>query len=111
VKILLTIAVSLALTAFAGCESPSLVEPPQTGARRIVAFQATWCAPCRRDKPALAEIEQTVPVTHIDADAQPDLVRQHGIDAFPTYILYLDGREVLRTSDMGVLSRFLQENQ
>ena len=110
-KIILTIAVSLALTVFAGCESPSIVEPPQTGARQIVAFQATWCRACQQDKPALAQIEQTVPVTRIDSDAQPDLVRQYGIDALPTYLLYMDGREVLRTSDMRVLSRFLRENQ
>jgi phage FluMu gp28-like protein len=68
VKILLTIAVSLALALLPGCEGPSVVEPPQTGARQLVAFGATWCRACQQDKPALAQIEQTVPTTRIDSD-------------------------------------------
>ena len=109
-KRILTIIV-LTLTAFAGCESPSIVEPPPTAARQIVAFQATWCRPCQRDKPALAQIEQTVPVARIDSDAQPDLVQQYGIDALPTYLLYIDGQQVLRTSEIEVLSLFLREKR
>lgn len=110
VKFPLTIIVSLALALLPGCESRSLIEPPQNGARQIVAFQATWCRPCQQDKPALAQIEQTVPVTRIDSDTQRDLVQEYGIDALPTYLLYVDGREVLRTSEMRVLSRFLRDN-
>jgi thioredoxin-like negative regulator of GroEL len=51
-----------------------------------------------------------VPVTRIDSDTQRDLVQQYGIDALPTYLLYVDGREVLRTSEMRVLTRFLRDN-
>lgn len=109
-KILLTIAAFVALALLPGCESPSLVEPPQRGARQIVAFQAAWCRACQQDKPSLAQIEQTVPVTRIDSDASPDQVQQFGIEALPTYLLYMEGREVLRTSDMRELSRFLREN-
>ena len=107
---LVTIAI-LALALLPGCESPSIVEPPQLGVRQIVAFEATWCRACQQNKPALAQIEQSVPVTHIDSDASPALVQQYGIYELPTYILYMDGREVLRTSDMRVFSRFLHENR
>ena len=103
----LTIIVSLTLAAFAGCESSSIDVAPPTVSRQIVAFQATWCGACQRDKPTLAQIEKSVPVTRIDSDAHPEMVQQYGITALPTYILYRDGQEIGRTSQIQELQQWL----
>lgn len=100
----------LTLALLTGCESSAIPGPDRESrqeSRQIVAFQATWCAPCQRDKPTLAQIEQSVPVTRYDADQSPDLVRQYGVNAFPTYICYQGNAEVLRTSDIRELNRFI----
>ena len=66
----------------------------------LVAVHATWCQPCQRDQPLLAEVAKEFPVTDIDIDAQRQLAARYGVSALPTYIVMLAGREVARTSNL-----------
>ncbi|MBP6398246.1 MAG: redoxin domain-containing protein [Saprospiraceae bacterium] len=64
----------------------------------LIDFYAEWCAPCKKMKPFLAEIDKemasSVDVVRIDADAEKDLCKQLRVDALPVLILYKNGKEV-----------------
>lgn len=66
----------------------------------VVDFWAPWCAPCRSIAPALKQLgkqyEGRVDVWKVNADQQPDLLRQLRIYGIPTLIVYKDGQEVTR---------------
>lgn len=58
----------------------------------LVDFYAEWCAPCKKMKPYLEEIERDmkdkVQIIRIDADKNTDLVKALKIDALPVLLLY-----------------------
>lgn len=62
----------------------------------LVDFSATWCPPCKRMKPILAELEQeragSLSVVEVDVDANPDLAQQYQIQYLPTFVLYQNGK-------------------
>ncbi|MBS1549647.1 MAG: thioredoxin fold domain-containing protein [Bacteroidetes bacterium] len=58
----------------------------------LVDFYADWCEPCKRMKPYLEEIDQTmkdkVKVLRINVDKNKKLVKNLGVDALPVLMLY-----------------------
>jgi hypothetical protein len=44
-----------------------------------------------------------VDVQIIDIDQHPDLARKHGITSVPTFIIYICGKEPVRTNDILVV--------
>ena len=58
----------------------------------LVDFYADWCAPCKRMKPYLDEISKDmsdkVTVVRVDADANPALCKELGVDALPVLHVY-----------------------
>lgn len=78
---------------------------------KIVAFTATWCAPCQRARLALAQIQATgVGVEIIDIDRQPDLARQHNIARVPTFLVFTGTKVVLRTHDVAAVAARIEEH-
>jgi thiol-disulfide isomerase/thioredoxin len=101
-NVLAILLVLLALTA--GCEASQ--EGPQGRCSRpkVLAFTASWCAPCQRAKPALAQIRAAgVEVEIIDIDAHPDLAKKHSVTSVPTFIVYVCGKAPVRTNDIRVV--------
>ncbi|NUQ66550.1 MAG: thioredoxin family protein [Pirellulales bacterium] len=98
------------LVLFAGCEVPQQQERGGCRRPKVLAFTASWCAPCQRAKPALVQIQAAgVDVEIIDIDAHPDLARKHGITEVPTFIVYVCEKAPVRTNDILVvvaLTRF-----
>ena len=61
-------------------------------------FTASWCAPCKMFKPIMKEIEReghSIQFIDIDHD-ENDLAEKYGIQAVPTTIIEVDGKEVNR---------------
>jgi thiol-disulfide isomerase/thioredoxin len=67
------------------------------GEALLMAFEASWCGPCRQMAPLVGEIASAGwPVRRIDVDHETDLVRRFGVTAVPCYVLTVRGREVGR---------------
>jgi len=83
------------------------VESPQDLAKAIasdrlllVCFMADWCGDCHFLKPALPDLEarfaDKMDFLHLDIDRVPSVVQEHDVTGIPSFILFNNGREVLR---------------
>jgi rhodanese-related sulfurtransferase len=67
----------------------------------IVDFGAAWCPPCRKMEPILTEFlkdksEKTLRLVKMDGGVETGLMRELGVEALPTFILYHNGKESKR---------------
>jgi thioredoxin 1 len=73
----------------------------------LVDFFATWCGPCKRLAPTVAEIAREhagkVKVVSIDIDGNPDSAVRFGVTAVPTLVFFKGGKEAGRL--LGAVSK------
>jgi thioredoxin 1 len=62
----------------------------------LVDFWAGWCHPCRDIEPVLNEIASEfgdqVEIVTLDADVNPRVAVDYGVEAVPTLTVFRDGR-------------------
>lgn len=67
---------------------------------KVMYFSAPWCGPCRVYKPVFIEVtdkyKDEIDVQMVDADAESQLLTDHGVRSIPTTIMFKDGKEVFR---------------
>jgi thiol-disulfide isomerase/thioredoxin len=61
----------------------------------FVIFKADWCGHCKNTMPEFQKLMDekldNVEVIAIDSDKQPDLIKEHGVQGFPTIRMYPQG--------------------
>ena len=82
-------------------ELSSAIEPV------MLDVSTRWCAPCRALLPILEKLaaDTNTRVVTLDADAHPNLAARLRVTAFPTLILFREGREVARHVGLTTLKR------
>ncbi|KAL2330034.1 hypothetical protein Fmac_017615 [Flemingia macrophylla] len=71
-------------------ESPKLV---------VIDFTASWCGPCKFMSPVFADLAASftdVDFVKIDVDELPDVAKEYGVQAMPTFVLLKKGKVVDR---------------
>lgn len=76
----------------------------------LIDFGASWCPPCKKMEPVIAEVKKKggVTVQYVDGGANADLMNQYKIEAMPTFILYKNGKEVWRKQGVVSFEEFQQ---
>ena len=67
----------------------------------LVDFFATWCGPCQMMMPIIEEVAQEAKnfsVEKLDIDKAPKVAAKHNVMSVPTFILFKNGREVIRVA-------------
>lgn len=63
----------------------------------LISFFAEWCGPCKKMAPYMTALEQDqtddVKVVRLDADQNKALAQQLKVQALPTLMLYIDGKQ------------------
>ena len=75
----------------------------------MLYFTADWCNPCKRTKPFADElISEGANIKFIDADAEPDMVKNFKVLSVPTFILIKNGEEVNRMNGAKTKKQLLE---
>lgn len=68
----------------------------------LVEFYASWCPHCHRMMPVVEQVKELVEgqasVYQYDIDENNADAERAGVESIPTFILFVDGREVWRHS-------------
>ncbi len=64
---------------------------------KLIEFYATWCGYCKKQEAELEQMDK-VWIGQINADEDSELAVEHGVAAFPTFLVFKDGKEVTRFS-------------
>lgn len=68
----------------------------------IIDFWAPWCGPCLAMAPAFDEASAHLTPDFIagkvDTQAAPELGERHAVRSIPTMVMFLDGKEIARTT-------------
>lgn len=66
----------------------------------LVEFYATWCPHCQKMMPIVADIKallaDNLKVLQYDVDKNENLANEMKVQSLPTFLLYSDGKEVMR---------------
>ena len=73
----------------------------------LVDFHTSWCLPCRRMRPVIAQLEDDLAgeakVLRIDADASPEVANAFDVVGVPVFVVIRDGKEVARMNGIVAL--------
>lgn len=65
--------------------------------RELLAFKASWCAPCKGMEPILDSLQDDgLVVKKLDVEAQIEEAKEFQVRAVPTYVILEDGKEIER---------------
>ena len=63
----------------------------------LVDISATWCPPCRKMQPIVDELKnEFYDVVEVDGGSQTQICTKYNVEAFPTFIVFQNGKEIAR---------------
>lgn len=62
----------------------------------LVDFNATWCGPCKMQRPILENLSKDYKIVSVDTDEKEELAYQYKVMSIPCMVLIKDGKEVKR---------------
>jgi hypothetical protein len=70
----------------------------------LITFSAHWCGPCKASKPALESMADTAPIPFAITyeDDLGEYLQTFNIRAFPTYVVFVSGKEVERVEGVNM---------
>jgi thiol-disulfide isomerase/thioredoxin len=64
----------------------------------LMDFTQAGCGPCEQMEPTLRELAREVRIQRVDVRRDPQTALQHRVDATPTFLVLVDGREWARVT-------------
>ena len=64
---------------------------------KIVEFYTSWCGYCKKQQPELEQMDK-IWIGQVEADRNSELTSRFGINAFPTFLIFNNGKELERIS-------------
>jgi thioredoxin 1 len=65
--------------------------------RKLIAFKAAWCAPCKMLTPILQQLkEEGYNIEMIDVDENKELADENNVKTIPTLDFFEDGKKYRR---------------
>ena len=66
---------------------------------KLIEFRTDWCGYCKKQQSELEEMDK-IWIGQVDADKEPELSARYKVNAFPTFLIMREGKEVERFSGM-----------
>jgi len=89
-------------------EHSSAVQPGSTDLPKLWDFSATWCPPCKEQKPIIHALQEEyagkLEIVIIDVDENSEMSGKFGIKAIPTQV-FLDAEGTELSRNTGLMSR------
>ena len=64
----------------------------------VVKFTASWCNPCKKNKPKILELaklyENKVIFIEVDVDKSEDIIKKYKITSIPTFYFYKNNEKI-----------------
>lgn len=64
----------------------------------IISVSTTWCAPCKVMKPVFEELARELSSSYVcarvDGDTSKELIAQWGVNSFPSFVIFKEGKKV-----------------
>lgn len=80
---------------------------------KLLDFSATWCGPCKMQKPILEELEKkyedSVEIKEFDVDKNGELASKYAVQAVPTLIIEKDGKIIKRFTGVTQANVLIEE--
>ena len=64
---------------------------------KLIEFYTGWCGYCKKQKPELEKMDK-IWIGQVNADNSPEISAKYKVGAFPTFLIFKDGKEVERFS-------------
>ncbi len=79
----------------------------------LLDFSATWCGPCKMQKPILEEVKEKLgdkaEIKVVDVDENQALAAQYSIQAVPTLLILKDGEIAKRFTGVTAAAVLIEE--